>query len=351
MSVHSVAVTGASGLVGRHLLPVLAAHPDVERVLGLDVREPEGRPRSVEFQRVDIAGTELKPLLDGIDVVVHLAGVVDPVPDEALMARVNVEGTRRVLDAAASVGVRRVVRISSATVYGAWPNNPVPLTEDSPLRPNPHFSPAVQGAEVERLLAEWRGAHSDVTITTLRSAPVVGPGAERLPARILLGRPPLRVRGAALPVQVVHVDDLVAALALVATRDLPGVYNVAADGWLAADVASALIDRSRVLAVPAGVLERILHRTWELGLGDVPPGVVPYLVSPWVIANDKLRAEGWAPSRTNEDAIAEALASLPARDGARTRVVAGAVGATALVTTLGVRRRRRRRREATGAAT
>ena len=115
MGVHSVAVTGASGLVGRHLLPVLAAHPDVERVLGLDVREPERRPRSVEFARVDIAGTELKPLLEGIDVVVHLAGVVDPVPDVALMARVNVEGTRHVLDAAASVGARRIVRISSAT--------------------------------------------------------------------------------------------------------------------------------------------------------------------------------------------------------------------------------------------
>ena len=181
MGVHSVAVTGASGLVGRHLLPVLAEHPDVERVLGLDVREPERRPRAVEFARVDIAGTELKPLLEGIDVVVHLAGVVDPVPDVGLMARVNVEGTRHVLDAAASVGARRVVRISSATVYGAWPNNPVPLTEDAPLRPNPDFSPAVQGAEVERLLAEWRGSHPEVTVTTLRSAPVVGPAPNACP--------------------------------------------------------------------------------------------------------------------------------------------------------------------------
>ena len=231
------------------------AHPDVERVLGLDVREPERRPRNVEFARVDIAGTELKPLLEGIDVVVHLAGVVDPVPDEALMARVNVEGTRHVLDAAASVGVRRIVRVSSATVYGAWPNNPVPLTEAAPLRPNPHFSPAVQGAEVERLIAEWRDEHPGVTVTTLRSAPVVGPGAERLPARILLGRPPLRVRGAAMPVQVVHVDDLAAALALAATRDLPGVYNVAADGWLDAAAAATL--------APAFVLPADARRRWS----------------------------------------------------------------------------------------
>ena len=65
--------------------------------------------------------------------------------DEALMARVNVEGTRRVLAAAAAVSATRIVRISSATVYGAWPSNPVPLTEDAPLRPNPHFSPGGAG--------------------------------------------------------------------------------------------------------------------------------------------------------------------------------------------------------------
>jgi nucleoside-diphosphate-sugar epimerase len=342
--VHSIAVTGAAGLVGRHLLPVLAAHPDVERVLGLDVREPERRPRNVDFARVDIAGTELKPLLDGIDVVVHLAGVVDPVPDVALMARVNVEGTRRVLEAASSVGARRIVRISSATVYGAWPNNPVPLTEDAALRPNPHFSPAVQGAEVERLIAEWRADHPDVTVTTLRSAPVVGPGAERLPARILLGRPPLRVRGAAMPVQVVHVDDLAAALALVATRDLPGVFNAAADGWLDAAEARALIPRSSAPALPAEAMERMLARTWDLGVGDVPAGVVPYLTHPWVIANDKLKGVGWTPAHGNADAIREAVAAFPPRD-ARPAMAAG-VGALVLASGSVVLVRRRRRRRA-----
>jgi nucleoside-diphosphate-sugar epimerase len=244
------------------------------------------------------------------------------------------------------VGARRIVRISSATVYGAWANNPVPLTEDAALRPNPHFSPAVQGAEVERLLGEWRRDHPDVTVTTLRSAPVVGPGAERLPARILLGRPPLRVRGAEMPVQVVHVDDLAAALALAATSDLPGVYNVAADGWLDASVVGELIPRSSVPALPAEALERMLDRTWELGLGDVPPGVVPYLTHPWVIANDKLKAVGWVPTHTNADAIGEAVVSLPPRDTLPVVVVVAA-GSALLVAGVVIVRRRRRRTRAT----
>ena len=98
-----IAVTGASGLVGEALLNLLGASDDVTRLVALDVRAPRRRARGVEFHRADVARSELKPLLEGCDTLVHLASVVDPIPDEALMARVNVDGTRRVLDAAAAV--------------------------------------------------------------------------------------------------------------------------------------------------------------------------------------------------------------------------------------------------------
>jgi UDP-glucose 4-epimerase len=346
MDVVAIAVTGASGLVGQRLLPRLAEDERVTRLIGLDVRDPRRRVRNLEFQRVDVGGAELKPLLEAVDVLVHLATVVDPIPDESLMARVNVEGTRRVLDAAAAVGVRKVIRVSSAAVYGAWPNNAVPLTEDATLRPNPGFAPAVHAAEVERLLGEWREEHPAATVTTLRSAPVLGAGAERLPSRLLLGRPPLRVRGAGPPVQVVHVDDLVSALVLAVAEELPGTYNVAADGWLGADDARALLPRSLVPALPAQLLERILARLWASGLGDVPPSVVPYLLHPWVVANDRLRAAGWHPEHSNEEAIIEGLDSLPSPRYGRALLLAGALG-VALGLTAGLAWRTWRRRAAT----
>jgi len=56
MDVSAIAVTGASGLVGQRLLPLLVDHPDVTRVVALDVREPGWRSRNLDFQRVDIAG-------------------------------------------------------------------------------------------------------------------------------------------------------------------------------------------------------------------------------------------------------------------------------------------------------
>src|SRR3954454_4131505 len=147
-----VAVTGISGFLGQRLLPLLDASPQVDRVVGLDVRDPARRARKLDFHRVDILGTELTPFLRGVRAVVHLAAIVGPLLDDELFTRVNVEGTRRVIDAAAAAGVPKIVRPSSAVVYGAWANNPVPITEDAPLRPSPDYRPAIVDGECERLL-------------------------------------------------------------------------------------------------------------------------------------------------------------------------------------------------------
>ena len=105
-------------------------------------------------------GTDLAPYLRDVSVIVHLAAAIGPLPDDELFTRVNVDGTRRVLDAATVDRCEEVVRPSSTAVYGAWANNPVPITEDAPLRPSPGYLPAIVDGECERLLAQWAGAAS-----------------------------------------------------------------------------------------------------------------------------------------------------------------------------------------------
>src|SRR5947208_3411304 len=239
----TVVITGVSGFLGQAVLRRLAGSPAVSRVIGLDVREPGYRPRSLQFHLVDVAGSDLRPLVEGADVLVHLAGVHDAIPDEELMARVNVGGTRRVLEAAGAAGVAKVVLVSSAAVYGAWSNNPVPLTEDAPLRPNPGFPLGVHKAELERLLAEWVLARPAAVTTILRPAFVLGARADHAGARLIQRRTPLAVGGSVAPVQFVHEDDATEAIALAVERDLPGVYNVAAEGWLTRDELRALVGR------------------------------------------------------------------------------------------------------------
>lgn len=324
MDVTTVAITGVSGRTGQRLLRLLDADQTIERVLGLDVREPSFRPKKLVFHPVDVAGAELKALLEDVDVLVHLASLYEPLPDEAVMARVNVEGTRRVLDAAAATGIAKVVHVSSAFSYGAWPGTPTPLTEDAVLRPNQGFSFAVHKAETERLLAEWADDHPGVTITVLRPALLLGGGTPSAIRAFVRGRLPVRVRDAAPEVQYLHVDDLASALALAVERSLPGVFNVAPDGWMSHEDATALAGWVPRVSVSADVADRLARRLWAAGLGDLPPGMVPLLVHSCVAANDRLRAAGWKPQHTNEEALLACIEE-EGGTGGRTRWMAAAL--------------------------
>jgi nucleoside-diphosphate-sugar epimerase len=125
-------------------------------------------------------------------------------------------------------------------------------------------------------------------------------------------------------VQVTHVDDAASAIAFAASQRLDGAFNVASDGWLTHDDALALFPGRRVPGLPYEAAERALTALWVSGLGDAPPAVLPYLVHPWVVANDRLRAAGWAPRHTNEEAI---LLSMPVDGGRGTLPWVAAVGA------------------------
>lgn len=346
MDVTAIAVTGVSSRTGQRLLRLLDAEDSIERIVGLDVREPEFRPRVLEFHRVDVSGADVKPLLEGVDVLVHLASLFVPVPDDARMERVNIEGTRRVLDAASATGVAKVVQLSTGCAYGAWPNNPIPITEDAPLRPNRSFAFAVQMAEIERLLHEWHDEHPGVTNTILRPALVLGAGTPDAVRALVRGRMPFRVRDASPEAQYVHVDDVASALLLAVTSDLDGAYNVAPDGWLTHEDAAAVAGHVPRVAVSADVAERMLTRLWRAGLGEIPPGLVPFMSFPCVLANDRLKAAGWRPEHSSEEAIVACLEETGdlSVGGNPALRVAAAGGAIALAGALGwavVRRLRR----------
>src|SRR5687767_775713 len=75
-----------------------------------------------------------------IDALIHLAFLLNPIRDEARMYDVDVNGTQAVLQAAGQVGTKQVLVTSSATAYGAFPDNPKPIAEDWPVRGAPDFS-------------------------------------------------------------------------------------------------------------------------------------------------------------------------------------------------------------------
>jgi nucleoside-diphosphate-sugar epimerase len=207
--------------------------------------------------------------------------------------------------------ISQVIIVSSAMVYGAWPNNSVPLSEDAAVRPNPESAFAVHQADAERTALEWADLDPERKVTILRPTAVASPNASGLIGEALLAAAPIRTRRDDPPQQFVHLDDVATAVATVIQLDDSGVYNVAPDGWLTARDVRDLVGARPIIRLPIplpGRLDRYVAR--RVG-HQAPTGLLPYTRYPWVIANDRLRSTGWAPRYGNDQVFVAAEAGMP----------------------------------------
>lgn len=200
---------------------------------------------------------------------------------------------------------RHIVLVSSAMVYGAWDNNPVPLTEDAVLRPDVEFAFARQLAAVEQAADAWRRERPGRSVTVLR--PVITMAADGTTglARALAAGMGQRLGEDDPPAQFLHLDDLASAVTLAVERELDGVFNVAPDGFIPAASVRALSGATPRLRLPDRLAEVWNGWRWRFQRGPIPPGLRSYTRSPWLVANDRLKGVGWTATVTNEEAYVE----------------------------------------------
>lgn len=328
-------VTGAAGSIGRRVVARLVRdHPDAA-IVAVDKAYPGPAPAGVVVKQIDLAVGDLTALFAGADSAVHLAAPMQADSADPAAADLEMALLHRVLDGLTLSGAGHLVVMSSAMVYGAWVGNPVPLTEESPARPNPDFGWAVQRHRIEQLASEW-GAGPGRAVTLLRPAAVVTEGRLGHLARTLhAARAVVRADGDP-PVQYLHADDLAAAVSAALGARYDGPLNVAPDGWISPqDLADLEGPRPR-LRVPTPVARRVSSLRWRTGLAPTPPGVVPYTTSSWVVANDRLRELGWKADHTNEEAWVVShepgpIERLPARRRQKLLLAAAAAVVTGVV--------------------
>lgn len=344
-----IAVTGASGTLGAGVVRRLAQTAGVSEVVAIDVAPGTDRPK-VRRRVADVRDPLLARDLAGVDALVHLAGLHHPDVSPADRRAANVRGTANVLEAASAAGVRHVTLVTSAMVYGAHPDNPVPLDETAPLRAVRDDSLVGDFVEVERQAESHRHTDPAVTVAVLRPATLCGPGADSVLTRHFESPRLLYVRGSAPLWQFLHVRDLEAACALAATARLDGAYDVAPDGWLTQAEVEAVAGKRRV-ELPSVVAYATAERLYRAGVTRAPASELAYVAHPWVVAAHKIRAAGWQPRYGNADALQAQLAlasehvALGARRVGRTDATKAAAGATvALIGAAAVVRARRRRR-------
>ncbi|MET8002318.1 NAD-dependent epimerase/dehydratase family protein [Nonomuraea glycinis] len=299
-----VAVTGAASGLGRELLAKLVSSQDFRRVVAID--EERGDIKEATWRVIDVRDPLLANRISDIDVLVHLAGdyAVDANPGER--RAYNLRAAQTVLTASAAARVRRVVLVTSAMVYGAAPDNDVPLAEDGPVAAEPDTGVVGDYLEIEALVRRSLRSHPGLELTVLRPAAVVGPGVDTVITRHFESPRLLTVKGCEPRWQFCHIDDLVSALELAAKGAISGVVAVGSDGWLEQDKVEELSGIRR-FELPAGLTFGTAQRLHRLGITPAPATDLHYVVYPWVVDCVGLREAGWKPAWTNEAALAQVL--------------------------------------------
>jgi UDP-glucose 4-epimerase len=289
-----VAITGSSGYYGRHLIGYIRrADPGVE-ILGLDVMPPrEAAPD--RFAPVDVRSPELARVLAEFrpDTVVHLAFIVQPIHDAARMHDININGSRNVFDAVAAISPKRFLVASSATAFGAWPDNPLPIDDRRPVRGRPEFQYAHEKTLIERMLVEFADRCPAIAVSWVRPCIIYGPGVDNFLSNLLLNYPLVALPdGCDVPQQYVHEDDVAAATWCILKAGGRGPYNVAPPDWiLLTDVARET--RRRAISLPVWMMKLASKLCWGLRLPllRVPPTLIIYVRYPWVVAPTRLCRE------------------------------------------------------------
>ncbi|HEY8584664.1 MAG TPA: NAD-dependent epimerase/dehydratase family protein, partial [Capillimicrobium sp.] len=286
----TVAVTGPTGTFGFGLIPLLQASDRVGKIIGIARRpfDPSEHGWSkMEYRQGDVRDPDaLIDAFAGADVVVHLAFMITGNASRAATRAINVDGTLNVFREASHAGAERFVYASSVAAYGFHPDNPVPLTEEWPVRPAAKLFYAQEKAEIEHLLAAESRSYPELGLYLLRPPIVLGPhavGAKSvLPGPFeaivkavagAVGRTSLPVPAVVpqMPVQFIHEDDVGSAfMACVLGDGPPGAYNITGDGVLTgAEVAREA--GITPLAVPA----QVGHAAARLAAAIPTPGFLP----------------------------------------------------------------------------
>jgi len=324
-----IVVTGASGNVGSQLLPQLLSAPEVTSVVGIARRPPADR--DVEWHALDIAQDDLGPALRGADAVIHLAWLLQPAHHPAEMARVNVTGTRKVIDAVTAEDVPVLIHASSVGAYSPGPRDRR-VTEQHPTGGIPSSTYSTHKSIAEQMLDAHEQRHPQRRVVRMRPGVVLQADAASELARYFLGPmvPRSLLRRAVLravpdvprlAIQAVHGSDLAAAYVTAVTKDVRGAFNIASEPVLDPGSLAEALGAARV-PVPLTLVRGLVDLSWRLRLQTTDPGWVDLGTQSPLLDTSRARTLlDWAPQRTATDALLEVIDAMGRGRGGATPVL------------------------------
>jgi UDP-glucose 4-epimerase len=302
----AVVVTGISGNLGRSLAKLLHKR---ERIIGIDRRPFPGKPKDIEMYQLDLRKRKAEDVFRRNDVqaVIHMGIMHDPRMNEEEHHSFNVVGTTRILEYCARYGVKKVIMLSSANVYGPSPDNSNFLTEDAPLMAASRFSEVRDLTEVDMLAYGFFWKHPDIQTVILRPVHIVGPNIKNAASNYLRLKYPWVLAGFDPIVQLIHVEDAARAMIDALRPEAKGVYNVVGPGEVPLSAIFRELGRT-VLPVPHPVARPLLELMFKYHLASFPPPELDHIQFLCAVDGSRWAKDlGWKPSYSMRETIRSVL--------------------------------------------
>lgn len=305
----TIALTGTAGFVGSSLLRELERDPRYKNIVAIDHRKPPFEVSKTKFYRLNLTETLADSKLleifkkENVDTVVHAAFPVSPPHDMAWAHELVSVGTMYVLDACASMKVKKVIMASTTEVYGAHPTNPNFLSESHPLRGGFKSRFLRDRIEAENQFLKFASKHPETTVTILRPCTILGPNVRNYKTSWLQRPVIFTVMGYDPLFQVVHEEDVIRAFKMAIDQDYPGVFNIIGDGVLPLSKALKLAGKISV-PVPSPVLYPVVQMLWYANLFNAPASRIDFLKYLSVADGDKAsKVMGFIPQYSTKETL------------------------------------------------
>ena len=306
MSVYMI--TGVSGYLGSKILKSLCERPDVDKIIGVDIAKPANIPEIMDFHAMDVRDPDLRKLArdEKVEVMIHLAFVLNPIRNLVKMHSIDYWGTDNVLRATAECGAKQLFVTSSASAYGALADNPEPLYEEHPLRAPQSFQYAYDKARIDDMCRDFTESHPEVAATIVRPCIVLGPNVDNYISRGLTLMK-FHIGGEDPTLQFVHEDDVARACIMCIERKAHGFYNLAGKDTLKLSELWDMVGGSLPeMSLPHWMVYPAIDLLWQMGIGKIeaPSGQLEFMRWPWWMSVEKIQKEvGFEPEYSSGEAL------------------------------------------------
>ncbi len=280
-----VLITGISGGQGRLLARRLL---EGYEVAGADRVAWEGHPRGVTIHRVDLRKKRFEDVIrtELPTAVVHMGFIRHFREDARERHDVNVRGTKQLLDHCVHYGVQKLVVLSSGYVYGAFPENPYYMDEDSPLSASRSYPEIRDLVEVDTLASAFIWKYPQIRTCVLRPVNVLGYFVHSMIGQYLRQARVPTVMGFDPMMQFIHEEDLSEAIALALEHGLQGVFNVTGPGQVPLHTAIRETG-GKAWPIPEPIMRPLFHRGFRWGVIPYPAGAIDYLKYPVTLSGQR----------------------------------------------------------------